>query len=183
MACEVDACYTHSDNIAQAHSGIDLDQLAQRMGNTKILSIDTTVDSNSTSSISIRQGGRIVPQSDLIELKTCAEHKLGRFDWADAYPQLFLSQTPHHLIAAHVEGTFRSMKRGHLDSDDMRRREASAQPKLKKLRALLQSIQELLVSRGTDAKLSLVCHGEMLELFDRTSPSLVVPADVLKRFL
>ncbi|KAG1745762.1 hypothetical protein EDB19DRAFT_1927161 [Suillus lakei] len=61
---------------------------------------------------------KVVPQASLIELKTRAAHR--ELDWAEVYPQLYLSQTAFLYIAKHERGNFNTLEKIELGSESMR---------------------------------------------------------------
>ena len=57
--------------------------------------------------LSVREGGSEVPSAAVVELATrsVTSMKLNGYDWKEAYPHLFFSQTAHHhVLAIHQRG-------------------------------------------------------------------------------
>lgn len=130
----------------------------------------------------VRRVGELVPQEDLIELKTRSEITAPRIAWSDVYVQLFFSQTRHHVLAIHKKGTFNRVRREELDrSESLRRAAAEAQPGLKRLRVLLAAIQQLVILHGCQKNLSLVQRDGVLEVFERQE-GVVLPDEIVSRF-
>ena len=64
----------------------------------------------------------------------------------------------------------------------MRAVDIGAQAGFRKLRKVLQEIQELVVEHGQRGRLSLVCRDGGLRVFARTSDASCLPESVLERF-
>lgn len=126
----------------------------------------------------IRAGSR-VPQSRLIELKTYC--KAGKM-WGKSYPQLFLSQTPHIYYGTHKGGTFSEIKKFTLGEPHLEPIDRNAQVAFKKLKVLLTAIQELVKKYGTDGRISLVCKGKELEVYQREKTDSCLPEHALALF-
>ncbi|KAF7357295.1 hypothetical protein MSAN_01324900 [Mycena sanguinolenta] len=74
----------------------------------KVQSIDDLANDPapvSSHGLTVINGGAVVPHSSILELTTRTQRRAAKFDWNDAYPQLFL-QTPHHFLAVHDRGRF-----------------------------------------------------------------------------
>ncbi|EIW75633.1 hypothetical protein CONPUDRAFT_140047 [Coniophora puteana RWD-64-598 SS2] len=112
-----------------------------------------------------------VAQSSLIKIKTRASHR--PLDWDEAYPQLYLSQTPHFYLARHQRGLFSSSIEKYtlegLESDLLVGPEVrKAREGLKKLRGLLREIlDEVRKVEDESAQLCLVREGKALALYKR----------------
>ena len=126
----------------------------------------------------IRAGSR-VPQSHLVELKTSS--KSGR-TWSKAYPQLFLSQTPHIYYGTHKDGKFSEIEKYTLGEPHLEAVDQNAQVGFKKLRAVLMAIQELIRRYGTDGRISLVCKGKELRAYRRENTESCLPKYALALF-
>jgi hypothetical protein len=177
-------------------SGDDVDSLALLLSNTQISEPSSSavsrvrhtpstaiVKSDGAPFLEICAVGNLVPQKDLIELTTRSERNAATFSWREAFPQLWLSQTPHHYLAVHNRGTFSSIQRRTIEGEDLLAIAADAQQSFRKLRKVLGAIQELLIEQGREARLSLVCRNGVLEVFERTDGRNVLPDKVLKRFM
>jgi len=127
----------------------------------------------------IRAGSR-VPQSRLIELKTYSS-KSGK-EWSKSYPQLFLSQIPHIYYGTHTDGNFSTIKKFTLGEPHLKPIDQNAQDGFKKLEVLLTTIQELVVKHGTDGRLSLVCEGDELRVYQRKDTGSCLPEYALALF-
>ncbi|KZT22808.1 hypothetical protein NEOLEDRAFT_1118864 [Neolentinus lepideus HHB14362 ss-1] len=130
----------------------------------------------------IRTGTADIAQDSLLELTTRSEKGMARFNWAESYPQLFLSQTPNHYLAIHRNGRFRTIVKRKLGSPEMREVERKVQPSLKKLRQILQIVHDLVIEHGETGRLSLVCVGGVLKVFKRTVVDSFLPDQFLSRF-
>ncbi|EMD39487.1 hypothetical protein CERSUDRAFT_149984 [Gelatoporia subvermispora B] len=132
--------------------------------------------------LSVIRAGTEVPQSSLVEMTTRSKNWVHTFDWADAYPQLFLSQTSNHFLAAHARGRFESITKRQVGSPEMKQIEASIQPAFRRLRQALHDIQELVKAHGQRGRLTLVCREGRLEIFERESQESCLPDSVMERF-
>ena len=132
--------------------------------------------------IKIFRGGTQVPQSNLLELTTRSEISAANFDWNDAYPQLYLSQTPNHYLAVHRTGTFFSIARRRIGENDLVAIESRAQPGFKKLRKILGEIQTRVKKAGASGRISLVCEAGVLKVHERDSKESCLPEDSLALF-
>lgn len=135
-----------------------------------------------TPDIIIVHGGYQVPQGSIMELTTRSERNAQNMEWNEYYPQLFLSQTAQHVLGVHQKGTFSRIEERSLESPEMRRVAASCQRTVKDLRAMLQVIQDLVVEHGERGRLSLLCEGGVLKVYERTSQESCLPDDVMGRF-
>jgi len=133
--------------------------------------------------VTVISGGSVVPQSSIVELTTRSVRNATSFDWAENYPQLFLSQSPHHFLAVHERGRFTQVNKRKLESAELKKfATESIQANLKKLRRLLDIIKELAIKHGERGRLSLVCQGGDLKVFKRTSQESCLPDSLLQRF-
>ena len=136
--------------------------------------------------IEIVSRGVLVPQSSLIELgsKGARGVELEGIDWKEYFPQLFLSQTPHHYLGVHEKGYFRRIDMRAMKDSVLSAQQRIQQPEFDKLHALLQKIKALVVTHGEDARLSLVyrVQTKKLEVFSRKTPGTALPDKWLDRF-
>ena len=184
---DVDACLPFEPT-ADAHTppdATDIDGLATSLAVTTLSSSDASDSGASPPSVpkpalAIRHRGSVVPQTHIAELATRNAHASPQVHWAELIPQLVLSQTPHHLLAVHDSGTVSLVRK--LGKDEFTPREVTVQPALRRLRAVLEAIQERVVEHGPGARLSLVCRNRVLQLFEREDGKSAVPEEVLKRF-
>lgn len=127
----------------------------------------------------IRAGSSQVPQTHLLEIKT---HQGQRMNWSKAYPQLFLSQTPHIHHAFHKQGTFTSVKKFTLGQSGLADVDKNAQVGFKKLRKLLGYIKSLVLEYGV-VRISLVCVGKTLSVYRIPQGESCLPGDALAHFI
>jgi hypothetical protein len=126
----------------------------------------------------IRAGSR-VPQSHLIELKTYS--RPGK-KWRKSYPQLFLSQTPHIYYGVHKGGKFSEIKKFSLGEPHLEPIDQNAQAGFKKLKVVLAAIQELVRKYGTEGRITLVCNGKALGVYQREKTGSCLPKYALALF-
>lgn len=132
--------------------------------------------------VDVIRAGQLVPQSSIVELATRSERGANYFDWTESYPQLWLSQTPHHFLAVHYKGLFHRLETRTLDDDEMKYVHAEFEGTFKKLRALLETIQEIVVKHGKGSCLSLVCKDGILAVHEREGRDGCLPDEVMNRF-
>ena len=136
--------------------------------------------STNPSSVKIIRGGSSrVPQTHLLELKTHGSP--GSMNWQKAYPQLYLSQTPHIHHAYHKQGTFTSVRKFMLGQTELAEVDKNAQAGFKKLRKLLGDIKLLVLKHGP-ARISLVCVGKTLSVYRIPQGESCLPEDALAHF-
>ncbi|KAJ7618833.1 hypothetical protein DFH06DRAFT_1011842 [Mycena polygramma] len=182
---EVDACIPTGTAASTARGkSANIDDLADSLAGVKITPRSATAAPAPTSShgLTVIDGGAVVPHSSIVELTTRTDRRAAEFDWTDAYPQLFFSQTPHHFLAVHNRGRFSAVNKRKLGSPELQAIERRIQPSLKKLRAALAIIRALVVEHGERGRLTLVCRGGKLEVFKRTSSTNCLPEEVIARF-
>ncbi|GJE88252.1 hypothetical protein PsYK624_043350 [Phanerochaete sordida] len=173
---EVDACYPSTP------AGEDTsDALADALSSLSVSRPSAEAGGLASSGVTVVEAGTVVPQSSLIELKTRSVRNADSFDWADAYLQLYLGQTPHSIMGVHQFGTFEERREKKLDSASLKHVARTQQRYLQQLGQLLGQIQRLVVERG-DAKLSVLCRSGVLQLVERQSTGLLLPLEVLERF-
>ena len=178
---EVDACVPSSATKSKGTSPSDIDALADAFSHTSLTSSLKKM-SEDKDGLCIRQGGILVDQDNLAELTTISKRRRDLFDWAETYPQLFLSQSPNHFLGVHERGRFEAIEQRKLGSDDLRSVEQSLQGVLWQLRYLLDTIKALVVKHGKSGRLSLVCQGGELMVYKRSSADSCLPEDILARF-
>ena len=135
-----------------------------------------------TTDLKIFRAGIQVPQSNLLEMTTRSEISAAHFDWGDAYPQLYFSQTPHHHLAVHRTGTFFSIAKRKIGENDLVAVEGKAQPGFRKLRQVLGEIQTMVKKGGANGRISLVCKDGILKVHERKSKESCLPEDSLTLF-
>lgn len=180
---EVDACIPPARK-ARALTKSNVDDLTDALANVSFSSapkakVKTVEDGYG---LRIRQAGSYVPQSNIIELATVSivRHSKG-YDWSEAYPQIFLSHTPHHYLAVHKNGRFEFVEKRDLGTDFLDVEE-SEQPALRKLRQVLGAIKDIVVEHGNKGRLTLVQQGGELKVYERNSKASCLPEEILKKF-
>ena len=163
----------------------DLDEAF--LGALSSLSIGTSsktpaVSPLTSTDLKISRAGTQVPQSSLLELTTRSEISAANFDWGDAYPQLYFSQTPHHYLAIHRTGTFFSIAKREIGKKDLVAIENRAQPGFRRLRKLLGEIQTMVKKGGASGRKSLICKDGILKVHERNSEGNCLPEDSLALF-
>ena len=129
----------------------------------------------------VREGGVEVPADTVIEIVTRSEANMNRgYNWNDVYPQLFFSQTAQHYLAVHKYGRFSEvMKKKTKEMQDI---EQDSQPGFKRVRKVLEVIRELVMKRGKEGGLSLVCKDGVMKAYERKSKETLLPDVAMKFF-
>jgi hypothetical protein len=175
---EVDACTgeTDADDLASAFSSLGISSTtaatATEIAQPHAIPGVTVIRSNPRT---------LVAQSSLIELKTRVAHK--PLDWADTYPQLYLSQTPHLYLAKHSRGSFTSAEKFNLAGSTLVSYAKQAEEGMGKLKAMLGEVLAEVKEAGSGVGLCLICVGGQLALYKRkegTGKS--VGKEILSRF-
>lgn len=169
---EVDACLPLRSSQSHGHPGTDAASLPSTM-----LAINKPT--LRLPHVAVIRAGARVPQSHLIELKTCSGS--GK-DWSKTYPQLFLSQTPHVYYGNHRGGNFSEIKKFTLGAPHLEPIDRNAQDGFKKLNVLLMTIQGVVGRYGTDGRISLVCQGRELGVYQRLTSGSFLPKYALALF-
>lgn len=107
----------------------------------------------------------LVPQSDLVEVKTRAIKRDP--NWKEIYPQLYLSQTPWLYMAKHDAGVFQPVEKISLTGEEMKPYADMMEGSLGKLKNLLKTILKAAREQGEGVPLSVVCQGGKLYLWRR----------------
>ncbi|KAJ8503210.1 hypothetical protein ONZ45_g11065 [Pleurotus djamor] len=176
VRCEVDAYLPHGTKTS-------VNELADSLAEVNIRASPRSEDATFVSGIAVYPSGSwSLPQSSIVEITTRSFWNYQNLNWSDVYPQIYLSQTPHLFIGLHHRGTFTRLVQENLGSPPMRRIYAAEQPKMKMLRWLLGDIQKRLRKHGPDAKISLVCRGGVLGVYERDSYDDCLPEEVLDYF-
>lgn len=186
---EVDA-YLPQNSFAPSAShsqpGVDAegDSLADSIGNLSIGSPSLSTHSRQTvgSQLNVIRAGSEVPQSSLIEMKTRTPNSITKLKLGKEFPQLYFSQTPYHYVALHENGKFTLVRKDEVGQGALADSEEGIQVGLKKLRAVLATIQELVRGRGLAGRLTLICAGGVLKVYERTSNESCLPSDLLALF-
>ena len=175
---EVDACYPS----ANASSRGAADALADALSSLSVSGSTANAGGRTAFGVTVIEAGSEVAQSALIELKTRSARNVESFDWADAYPQLYLGQTPTSIIGVHRSGTFFEKREKKMNSPQLKDVARVAQRNLKQIGQLLREIRGLVKERGGERKFSLLCRSGVLQLVERTSADSLLPVEVLERF-
>lgn len=181
---EVDACFPPPAKSYPRKSISSIDELAQSLSGVS-LSSQPSSDQPSPSpknGLTVVKGGSYVSASAVIELTTRSEARQKFYDWKEAYPQLFFSQTAHHFLAVHQRGRFIEVNKRKLSSPELQNVEQIIQPDLKLMRKALDKIKDLVVKYGERGRLTLVCSNGELKLYERKSLDSCLPHDFLELF-
>ncbi|KAH9932817.1 uncharacterized protein BXZ73DRAFT_46720, partial [Epithele typhae] len=120
--------------------------------------------------VHVVRAGTLLPQHATLELATRSAKYVDRTTAEDTYLQLFLTQTPAHLVAVHERGVFARVDRQELASDEFA--EVAARERVRRglarFGALLREIWGLAREHGRDHNVSLVCERGKMELLGNT---------------
>lgn len=137
---------------------------------------------NASTQLKIVLGGKEVPQSSLIEMKTRTAKSILQLRLAKEFPQLYFSQTPYHYVGMHENGKFTLVRKDEVGAGSLAHAEEDIQAGLKKLRALLASIQKLLKGCGSAGMLALICTEGLLKVYKGTGDHSCLPKELLELF-
>ena len=178
---EVDACIPPPGKYPR-RSVSNIDDITNYLSSMSL----TQASSASTwnSQLTVREGGTEVPSTAVVELATRSVNtmKIRGYDWKEAYPQLFFSQTAFHILAIHQRGCFTEIQKRKLTCDELKAVEKEAQGDLKRLRKVLDRIKEIVIVHGRNGRLSLVCVGGELKVYSRTSDESCLPESAIALF-
>jgi len=183
---EVDACIPTSASPAPRRGTASIDELTSSLASVAITSSSASVLPSSTvNGLTILKGGATRLQSSIVELTTVSKRRHPSFDWTETYPQLFLSQTPHHFLAIHDRGRFQTVEKRRLgETREFQDVGQDMQRSLQKLRRALQVIQQLVVEHGERGRLTLLCEANgQLRVFERVDQASCLPKDLMDRFV
>ena len=169
---EVDACLPLRSSQSHGHPGTEAASLPP---STRVVNKPTLHFPH----VAVIRAGAHVPQSHLIELKTSSR---SRKAWSKIYPQLFLSQTPHVYYGHHRGGKISEIKKFTLGEPHLEPIDQNAQVGFKKLKVLLTAIQGIVRRYGTDGRMSLVCQGRELRVYQREDSGSFLPEYALALF-
>lgn len=177
---EVDACLPPPAK-SPRKSVTNIDELADTLGG---MNIAQSSPAYNLSPLTIIDGGIQISNASVIELTTRSTNNITNYgyDWKEAYPQLFFSQTGHHFLAIHNRGKFTEVQKRKLISDELQAVEKEAQKELKKVHAALKLIQETVVAHGKTGRLSLVCRDGQLKAYSRRSNESCLPDSAMELF-
>ncbi|KAG2112945.1 hypothetical protein BD769DRAFT_1673915 [Suillus cothurnatus] len=150
------------DDLLSGFSGLGIDE-ASASNTLDTKKPQVTVSTVRGVSITQTFPRKVVPQASLIELKTRAAHR--ELDWAEIYPQLYLSQTAFLYIAKHERGNFNTLEKVELGSECMQTHARRAEQGVAKLKLVLQDILDAAKKEGVGVGLSLVAMGGKLALY------------------
>lgn len=178
---EVDACIP----TAAVRKSANIDELTDTLANVSIAQTQKSLPKSISHGLTILRGGQISPQSSMIELSTVSQRRRAEYNWKELYPQLFLSQTPHHFLAIHDRGRFLTIEKRRLEtrtSTELVNAAKDLQVNLRKLRAALGKIQEMVKEEGERGRISLVCENGVLSVFERVGREGCLPDEFMARF-
>ncbi|KAI0671204.1 hypothetical protein C8Q78DRAFT_1131581 [Trametes maxima] len=167
---------THNvDNLADALAGLGVSSTATGSNQSP---------NTAPSSVSVIRAGTQVPQDAIVELVTRAERFVHQFDWAEKYPQLLLSYTPHLFLGIHNRGLFDHVEKYSLGGAELQHVETDPdiQAAFRQLVSVLRTIQNLVKEHGKRGRLTLVCQNGVLRVYERTTDAGVLPDSELARF-
>ncbi len=175
---EVDACIPPPAKYPR-RSISSIDELTETMN-----AIQLSQPARSSQHLTMLEGGTEVSQSAVVELTTRSQMNMqtNGYNWKEAYPQLFFSQTAHHFLAVHQRGRFQEIRKTKLSSEELQSVADEAQVDLKRVRQALALIQEIVIKHGKKGRLSLICQGGELKLYSRSNEESCLPESALKLF-
>jgi hypothetical protein len=178
---EVDACIPPPGKYPR-RSVSNIDEITSSLSSISLSQASPASPSNAQ--LTVREGGYEVSSTAVVELTTRSVNtmKFNGYDWKEAYPQLFFSQTAHHILAIHQRGCFTKIEKRKLSSDELKAVEKKAQGDIKKLRSVLDTIKEIVIAHGRNGRLSLVCVGGELKIYKRTSDESCLPESAISLF-
>jgi len=180
---EVDACLPPTRNRRSTDSDDSVQDVADLLAAVDLTSGTTTsTTANNQYSLNIIKGGYEVKGQAIMELTTRFEGRIADFDWEDKYPQLYLSQTPHHVLAVHNRGRFSAIHRRKQTDTQFQELEKTLLPSLKLLKKALRDIQKLVIESGQRGRLTLVCKNGVLEVHERMSEESCLPDHMMALF-
>ncbi|KDQ49911.1 hypothetical protein JAAARDRAFT_74462 [Jaapia argillacea MUCL 33604] len=184
---EVDACIPPPATKRDLSSASNVDDLIDSLANVNIKDDKSgdpsqTIAGGASPTLKIIHAGSEVPQSNIVELGTRSERNLETYSWIETYPQLFLSQTPHHFLGVHKNGRFSTIQKRKLGSPDLLHWEKRMEDNFKKLRKALEEIQKLVIEHGQRGRLTLVSVDGKLKVYERAEMDSCLSDDVIRRF-
>ncbi|KAA1472277.1 hypothetical protein DENSPDRAFT_745228, partial [Dentipellis sp. KUC8613] len=131
-------------------------------------------NANATSdTLDIVYAGHEIPQSSIIELTTRSQRFIDLLHWPDLYPRMYLSRTRFLCIGLHSHGRFEEIRKYDM-ANDMKTQLNAARGALQKLGVVLKEVQELM-KENPGKKLSLVCEGDTLRVYERATSKSCLP--------
>lgn len=173
---------SNPDDLADALAGLNI--TSSKPANTLAVALPLSPQASSASPPLLRivHAGAEQPQESIIELTTRSENYIHKLNWAEIFPQLYLSQTPHFYTGVHSAGRFFEVREQRLDGLEMVSQREKAETGLRKLGKVLKMIQEIVVKHGKAGRLSLVCEEGTLKVYEWVSVQSCLPAEVMRRF-
>jgi hypothetical protein len=98
-------------------------------------------------------------------MKTRAARR--ELDWAEVYPQLYLSQTAFLYIAKHERGSFNTLEKVELGAENMLPHTRRTEQGVAKLKVVLQDILDAVKGEDVGVGMSLVGKNGELVLYKR----------------
>jgi hypothetical protein len=132
--------------------------------------------------VRIIKAGAPPPSTGLLELNTRSASTASNFSTSEWLPQLMLSQTSASVLGIHKQGNFTRLRRIALDDPDRDAAKAQAQVGLKKLRRVLEEIQDFMLGHALGKKVSFVCKDGVLRAHERTTENGMLPEEFVARF-
>ncbi|KDR82523.1 hypothetical protein GALMADRAFT_58125 [Galerina marginata CBS 339.88] len=174
---EVDACIPPVAKYPRK-SISTIDELTDSMNSIKIS------PASRVGQLQIFEGGSAVSHTAVVELTTRSQKNImdNGFDWKEAYPQLFFSQTAHHFLAVHQRGRFIDIQKRKITSEELQAIEKDAQVELKKVRKALEFVQQIAIEHGKKGRISLVCIDGELKVYQRHNDESCLPEQIMNLF-
>lgn len=182
VRCVTDAFLDDDGEIFADSSPVEVDTRDGGVDEVSDLFSGLSMHRQERSRIKILHGGVEIPQDRLVELSTRSERNAGNYNWEDHYPQYLLSQTRHHFLGVHQRGEFLRIDEHTLGDPEMEEIEEAAQAGLRKLKVLLTSIQDMVITHGRGVRLSLISENRELKVYERESQGDCLPVEMMARF-
>jgi hypothetical protein len=182
---EADGCLEQEVGEAKAVADVvKVDDEADLLDALQSMSISAK---DSPGSVRVLHKGRVVPSTDIVEIKTRVGHRRLQDRDLDevVIPQLWFAQTRNLFVGYHVSGTFGEV---HTIKPDLEEWEKRHQPDLKKLVTLLQKLHERALTTQ-HRRCVVVCGHEghqsssaRLKVYESEKEAAVLPADILEQY-
>ncbi|PCH40479.1 hypothetical protein WOLCODRAFT_162386 [Wolfiporia cocos MD-104 SS10] len=131
----------------------------------------------------ISRGGYRLQPSSLLEVSCRTQGNADTLKyWAGMYPHVFFSQIPQIYTAIVHCGRVRDIVERELNDKTLTGVNARMQEDFKKLKLVLDAIQQLVVSHGKDGRLCLVDMGSVLQVLEKDDKTNCVSEAILARF-
>lgn len=162
------------DDLADALAGLNI--ISSSLPDVEDTASSTVKATVTSPSIKIIHGGAEVPQESIMELATRSQYFVHEINWAEIFPQLFLSNTPNFYLGVHNRGRVDEIRKMKLSGDELGRQREEAEVTFRKLGKALQVIQETAKKYGKARRVSLVCEGGTLKVYERLSKQSSLPS-------